>query len=177
MVAAICSKCSASSDTDDSRRVLLIAALWPCLLFAADDAAKRELYLGADLSYVNEMEDCGAVLREGGKPRDAFQLLREHGGNLVRVRLFNDADWTKYSNLDDVRKTLRRARAAGMRTLLDFHYSDDWADGDKQIIPRAWQDIVDVDVLAQALYDFTHRTLTELARDGLMPDWVQVGTG
>jgi arabinogalactan endo-1,4-beta-galactosidase len=156
-------------------RVLLIAALWPCLLFAADDAAKRELYFGADLSYVNEMEDCGAVLRKGGKPRDAFELLREHGGNLVRVRLFNDADWTKYSNLDDVRKTLRRARAAGMRTLLDFHYSDDWADGDKQIIPRAWQDIADVAVLAQALYDFTHRTLTELARDGLMPDWVQVG--
>src|SRR5262245_4435541 len=129
---------------------LLIAGLWPCLLFAADDAAKRELYLGADLSYVNEMEDCGGVVREDGKPRDAFQLLREHGGNLVRVRLFNNATWTKYSNLDDVRKTLRRARAAGMRTLLDFHYSDDWADGDKQIIPKAWEEISDVDALAQA---------------------------
>jgi arabinogalactan endo-1,4-beta-galactosidase len=155
--------------------VLVIAALWPCLLFAADDAAKRELYLGADLSYVNEMEDCGGVVREGGKPRDAFELLREHGGNLVRVRLWNNATWTKYSNLDDVRKTLRRSRAAGMRTLLDFHYSDDWADGDKQIIPVAWQDITDVDALAQALYDFTYRTLIELAHDDLMPDWVQVG--
>ena len=97
---------------------LLIAALWPCLLVAADDAAKRELYLGADLSYVNEMEDCGGVVREGGKPRDAFQLLRERGGNLVRVRLFNNATWTKYSNLDDVRKTLRRARAAGMPSFI-----------------------------------------------------------
>jgi arabinogalactan endo-1,4-beta-galactosidase len=155
--------------------VLLLAAWWPCLLCAADAPRERELVFGADLSYVNEMEDCGGVFRENGKPRDAFQLLQERGGNLVRVRLFNDADWTKYSNLDDVRKTLRRARAAGMRTLLDFHYSDDWADGDKQIIPRAWQDIADVDALAQALYDFTHRTLTALARDGLMPDWVQVG--
>src|SRR5215510_7701231 len=150
-------------------RVLLLAACWPCLLFAADAPRKRELYLGADLSYVNEMEDCGGVYRENGKPRDAFELLHEHGGNLVRVRLFNNATWTKYSNLDDVGKTLRRARAAGMRTLLDFHYSDDWADGDKQIIPQAWQEISDVDALAQALYDFTHRTLTELAKDGLMP--------
>jgi beta-galactosidase len=134
-----------------------------------------QLYFGADLSYVNELEDCGATWRAGGKPRDVFELFHERGGNLVRVRLWNDARWTRYSNLADVRKTIRRARAAGMQVLLDFHYSDDWADGDKQVIPKAWAGIKDVDRLATALYDFTFRTLRELDAAGLMPEMVQVG--
>jgi arabinogalactan endo-1,4-beta-galactosidase len=62
-----------------------------------------------------------------------------------------------------------------MQALLDFHYSDDWADGDKQIIPAAWEDIADTGELAQALYRFTYDTLMALDRDGLMPQWVQVG--
>ena len=95
-------------------------------------------YLGADLSYVNELEDCGVTYRNGGKPADAFALLSSRGANLVRVRLWNDARWTRYSNLADVKKTIRRARRAGMQALLDFHYSDDWADGEKQIVPKAW---------------------------------------
>lgn len=83
-------------------------------------------YLGADLSYVNEMEDCGVVYRDAGKPADPFMLLKSRGANLVRVRLWNDAQWTPYSNLADVKKTIRRSRRAGMQVLLDFHYSDDW---------------------------------------------------
>ncbi|HKE96528.1 MAG TPA: arabinogalactan endo-1,4-beta-galactosidase [Povalibacter sp.] len=152
-----------------------LTLLCPLMLHAEETAAPPTVYLGADLSFVNEMEDCGGVLREQGKPRDAFELFREHGANLVRVRLWNDATWTRYSNLEDVKKTLRRARAAGMHTLLDFHYSDDWADGDKQIIPVAWENITDVDELAEALYRFTFDTLRALDREGLMPDWVQVG--
>lgn len=132
-------------------------------------------YLGADLSYVNEMEDCGVVYRDAGKPADPFALLQSRGMNLVRVRLWNNATWTRYSNLADVKKTIRRARRAGMQVLLDFHYSDDWADGDKQIIPKAWARIDDPDALAQALYDFTLRTLREFDKDGLMPELVQVG--
>ena len=91
------------------------------------------LYLGGDLSYVNEMEDCGAVYRDGGKRVDPFQLLAQKGGNTVRVRLWNNATWTKYSNYPDVLKTIRRAKAAGLQVLLDFHYSDDWADGHQDL--------------------------------------------
>ncbi|MEP6940483.1 MAG: arabinogalactan endo-1,4-beta-galactosidase [Rudaea sp.] len=152
----------------------LACALLAALL-AADSAGAREFYLGADLSYVNEMEDCGATYREQGIAKDAFALFKEHGANLVRVRLWNDAAWTRYSDLSDVRKTIRRAKAQGMQVLLDFHYSDDWADGDKQIIPKAWEDIDGIDDLARALHDFTYDTLTELDRAGLMPELVQVG--
>jgi arabinogalactan endo-1,4-beta-galactosidase len=108
------------------------------LLLASATPAPPTLYLGADLSYVNEMEDCGAVYRKSGRRADPFALLKAAGGNLVRVRIWNDAKWTRYSNLADVGKTIARARARKLRVLLDFHYSDDWADGDKQIAPAAW---------------------------------------
>lgn len=132
-------------------------------------------WFGADLSYVNEMEDCGAVYRENGEPRDPFALFAGRGANLVRVRLWNDAEWTGYSDLPDVKKTIRRAREQGMQLLLDFHYSDEWADGEKQIIPKAWAGIETTEELAQALYNFTLSTLMELHGEELLPEMVQVG--
>jgi arabinogalactan endo-1,4-beta-galactosidase len=152
---------------------LLLAGL--ALLTAAAASRAAPFYFGADLSYVNEMEDCGAQYREGGVVRDPYALFREHGANLVRIRLWNDADWTRYSNLADVKKSIARAKAQGMQVLLDFHYSDDWADGDKQIPPKAWAGIKDTGVLAQALYQYTYDTLRALDKDGLMPELVQVG--
>lgn len=156
--------------------------LWtPALLaltistFAHAAPAPATLYLGADLSYVNEMEECGVQYRENGVVKDPFELFHAHGANLVRVRLWNDARWTRYSDLSDVKKTIARARAQGMQVLLDLHYSDDWADGEKQLIPKAWASITDTDELARTLYGFTYDTLSALDRAGLMPELVQVG--
>ena len=147
----------------------LAAALAPAA------AGAGPLYLGADLSYVNEMEDCGVRYREHGAVQNPFALFHAHGVNLVRVRLWNDARWTRYSDLSDVKKTIRRARAQGMQVLLDFHYSDDWADGEKQLIPKAWAAITDQDELARTLYGYAYDTLSALDRAGLMPELVQVG--
>ncbi len=154
------------------------------LLFAATASAAQAgpppptppggLYLGGDLSYVNEMEDCGALYRQGGKPVDPFALLKAEGGNIVRVRIWNDATWTKYSDYDDVRKTIRRAKAAGMQVLLNFHYSDDWADGGKQLTPKAWEGLT-TNQQAKALHDYTVDILKRLDADGAMPEMVQVG--
>lgn len=138
-------------------------------------AGAEDFYFGADLSYVNEMEDCGATYRMDGVQRDPYEIFRDSGHNLVRIRLWHSPDWTRYSTLDDVRRSIRRARAAGMRVLLDFHYSDDWADGDKQWIPRAWANIGTTEELARAVYDYTLRTLQTLNSEGLMPEMVQVG--
>jgi len=132
------------------------------------------LYLGGDLSYVNEMEDCGAIYRLGGKPIDPFKLLKREGGNIVRVRIWVNPTWTKYSNYSDVLKTIRRTHAAGMQALLDFHYSDDWADGGKQITPAAWANLT-TDQQVKALHDYTLDTLRKLDAEGAMPEMVQVG--
>jgi len=132
------------------------------------------LYLGADMSYVNEMEDCGAVYRLHGKTADPFALMKREGGNLVRVRIWVNPTWTKYSNYADVLKTLRRAHAAGLQVLLDFHYSDTWADGGKQIAPAAWANL-STDEQVKALHDYTLDTLHKLDAEHQMPEMVQVG--
>src|SRR5437762_8170802 len=75
---------------------------------------KGGLYLGADLSYVNEMEDCGAFYRLNGKVIDPFALLKKEGGNVVRVRIWVNPTWTKYSTYDDVLQTIVRAHLEGM---------------------------------------------------------------
>jgi arabinogalactan endo-1,4-beta-galactosidase len=150
-----------------------------CLAYNAEAntpaASAKPFYVGADLSYVNEMEDCGATYYDQGKKQDPFALFAQKSADLVRVRLWHDADWTRYSNLADVSKTLRRAKENKMKTLLDFHYSDTWADPEKQFIPKAWAHITDTTELAQALYDYTTATLAELDRNNLLPDMVQVG--
>jgi len=156
------------------KRILALAAIAALMAFSPQ-AGSAERYFGADLSFANEMDDCGAVYREGGVPKDVYQIFKDHGANLIRIRIWNDARWTDYSNLADVEKSIARARALGMKVLLDFHYSDDWADGGKQVIPSAWADIKDESALADALYRYTFDTLTALDRKGLMPDMVQTG--
>ena len=140
-------------------------------------SATNLTYYGADLSYVNEMEDCGATYYNAdGDSQDPFEIFQQAGTNLVRVRLWHNPDWTDYSNYEDVKKTISRAKAQGMNVLLDFHYSDDWADPAKQEIPAAWADqIDDTEALVQLLYDYTYETLENLSSENLLPEMVQVG--
>lgn len=148
----------------------------------------QDFYFGNDLSYVNQMEDCGAVFKENMVPKDVYRIFADHGTNLVRVRLWVDPSWwqvplsqpagvkSRYSDLEDVRETLRRAKTAGMHVLLDLHYSDFWADPSRQLIPRQWLGVAyDQDALGDSVYNYTRRTLESLDNDGLMPDIVQVG--
>ena len=146
-----------------------------CFAFLAFKSYAETFYLGADLSYVNEMEDCGAVYRDKGKPHDPFELFARKGANLIRVRLWHTPDWTRYSTLADATKTIRRAKQQGLPVLLDFHYSDNWADPERQEIPKAWSNIQDTKMLGKALYDYTFATLQSLAEKNLLPEMVQVG--
>ncbi len=143
------------------------------LLFSP--AFAHDSYFGADLSFANEMDDCGAVFRENGQPKDVYALFKEHGANVARIRLWTAGNPTQYSNLEDVKRSLARAKRFDMQTLLDFHYSDWWADGGKQLIPAAWTKIKDPNKLAHILYRYTYDTLRALDKAGLMPDIVQPG--
>ena len=134
-------------------------------------------FYGADLSYVNEMEDCGAIYKNSyNETVDPFSIFKNAGANLVRVRLWHNPTWTNYSNYEDVKKTIQRAKSQGMEVLLDFHYSDTWADPSKQEIPSAWlSEINNVEALGTLLYDYTYQTLNNLSNENLLPDVVQVG--
>lgn len=154
------------------KKILLATAL---ALSPLPASAATQLYFGADLSYYGQMMDCKAVYKDGGQPQDIFTIFKNHGANLIRVRLWTDGNKTPYSNLPDVIRVIRQAHANGMQVLLDFHYSDSWADAGKQIIPAGWAGIHDTDALADTLYRYTAYILTTLDKQGLMPEMVQVG--
>jgi arabinogalactan endo-1,4-beta-galactosidase len=138
--------------------------------------------MGADLSYVNAIEDAGGVYRKNNQPKDPFVLLKEAGCNTVRVRLWhNPARWQSslnggriYHHLEDVTKTIRRAKAAGMAVNLDIHYSDDWADPQKQFTPKAWENLP-LAPLADSVHQYTLSVLLHLKNQNLVPEMVQVG--
>lgn len=158
------------------RSTLLAAVLVVTTTAGAEPAAGPERFAGVDLSYVNEVEACGAQYRLGGQLRDPYELFAERGANLVRLRLWHNPTWTQYSNEPDVTRSIERAQKAGMHVLLDFHYSDDWADPQQQRIPAAWAaDIDDADQLAQHVFEYTRDVLARLNARGLLPYMVQVG--
>lgn len=164
------------SNTDNDRGRTAIADL-PESSVSDIPEQQVDFYAGADLSYVNEMLDCGAVYKnEANEIKDPYTIFSEAGSNLVRVRLWNDPSWTAYSDFQDVKKTIRRAKEEKMQVLLDFHYSDSWADPEKQQIPGAWEPYLnDSQKLGSLLYEYTYNTLNDLAKEQLLPEIVQIG--
>ncbi len=141
--------------------------------------------MGVDLSYVNQIEDHGGVYRVEGEAKDPFSILKSLGANAVRVRLWHNPQWVRevygnpskplYSGFDDVLKTIRRAKELRMAVLLDFHYSDFWADPGRQEPPEAWENITSLDVLSDSVYNYTFAVLKKLDQLSLLPEMVQIG--
>lgn len=142
-------------------------------------------YLGADLSYVNQIMDKGGVYQNNGIIESPYKTFATQGANLARFRLWHSPIWTKevygdegiqlYNDLDDVERSIASVKNEGMEVLLDFHYSDTWADPGKQYIPSAWKEITDISVLSDSVYNYTYETLAYLGNKGLMPEFVQIG--
>lgn len=136
---------------------------------------------GMDVSSLAEVERCGGRFYDQGQEKDLMEILKSYGTNYVRLRLWNDPyaeDGRPYgAGCSDFQTTLhlaRRALAKGFGFLLDFHYSDFWADPGKQTMPKAWRGL-DVCGLKQALYDYTKKTLEDFKAAGAMPTMVAVG--
>lgn len=139
-------------------------------------ATDISFYQGADLSYVNELEDVGVKYHKDGSEVDPFTLIHGYGANIVRLRLWHNPTWTNYSTLDDVKRSIRRAKSAGLDVLLDFHYSDTWTDPQQNLVPAAWKPVVKYSsLLADSVYNYTYRTLEHLNSVGLLPVMVQIG--
>lgn len=137
--------------------------------------------LGADISFLPELEARGMKFSDNGVPKDAIQILKDHGFNYVRLRIFNDpARDSGYSpkqgfcDLAHTKQMAKRVKDAGMKLLLDFHYSDYWADPGKQYKPAAWRNL-SFEELKKAMYDYTKDVIQQLKDQGTTPDMVQVG--
>ncbi|MBV4355506.1 beta-galactosidase GalA [Pinibacter aurantiacus] len=137
--------------------------------------------IGADISFLPELENRGVKFSDNGVEKDAIQILKDHGFNYIRLRVFNDpardSGYSPGKGFCDLQHTLqmaKRIKAAGMKFLLDFHYSDYWADPGKQYKPAAWKNM-SFDQMKQSLYDFTKEVITALKQQGTTPDMVQIG--
>lgn len=123
----------------------------------------------------------GLKFKENGVEVDAIQSLKSHGFNYVRLRIFNDPAAEKgyspklgFCDLEHTKAMAKRVKAAGMKLLLDFHYSDYWADPGKQYKPKAWEGL-GFEALKKALYDYTLEVMRQLSEQGTPPDMVQIG--
>ncbi|RXK57744.1 DUF4982 domain-containing protein [Lacibacter luteus] len=137
--------------------------------------------IGADISFLPELEARGMKFSDKAVTKDAIEIIKDHGINYVRLRIFHDpAQDSGYSpkkgfcNLDYTKQMAKRVKAAGLKLLLDFHYSDYWADPGKQYKPKAWKGL-SFEELKKALYDYTKMVMEELKAQGTLPDMVQVG--
>jgi arabinogalactan endo-1,4-beta-galactosidase len=129
---------------------------------------------GTDISWVTQMESAGVKFyNSSGAQTELFALMKSKGFNAIRLRAWvNPSDgWCNTADL--VAKALR-AQAAGMKIMIDFHYSDSWADPGKQTKPAAWSALNFAD-LQTSLHDYTVSVMNTLKTNGITPDWVQVG--
>ena len=137
-------------------------------------------YVGGDISLLPKYEQAGVVYKDknGNTVSDVIAFFKQEGMNAMRVRLFvdpsKDSDKAVCQDLEYVKSLGKRIKDAGLSLMLDFHYSDTWADPAKQWTPDSWKTLNDAD-LANKLYEYTKDCLQQLKDAGAEPDMIQTG--
>lgn len=157
--------------------VFLSALVWAnCNNGSQNDIPEQQPFFarGADVSWLTEMEAEGLKFynREGNE-QECMLLLKNLGINSIRLRAWVNpqAGW---NNTADLVVKAKRAHALGLKIMINFHYSDDWADPGKQFKPKAWQDF-SIAQLTTALASYTRNVMDTLKTNGITPEWVQIG--
>ena len=164
---------------------LVLTLLFNCTFaYASADTGAKDtsgFIRGVDVSSLAMLEELGAKYYQNGVKGDALSIMQSAGANYVRLKLWvdpYDTNGNAYGGGDnDYSTTLalaKRAKSLGMKVLIDFHLSDFWADPGDQRKPKAWEDL-SFSELNTALYDYMKTTLDDFAKDGIIPEMVQVG--
>jgi arabinogalactan endo-1,4-beta-galactosidase len=154
-------------------RVSALASLLGALVLFASPAS-AQFAKGADVGWLTQMEASGyRWLNDAGTQQDLFQILKDHGMNTIRLRVWVNPSGGWNGQNDVIAKAIR-ARNAGMRIMIDFHYSDSWADPGQQTKPAAWNGH-NIGQLQTDVYNHTFNVLNALAANNVFPEWVQVG--
>ena len=148
-----------------------------------ENALRDDFAFGVDASMVQEVEKNGGVyFNQDGREQEVFQILRRSGVNFVRFRLWNKPSSNRYNyaygggnnDLEVDLAMAKRAKAANLNVMIDFHYSDFWADPDRQNIPLAWVNLNQSEI-PEAIKTFTTETLQKFKDEGVNVDAVQIG--
>lgn len=143
------------------------------LQFINTGLSGQEYAIGADLSFLKDAEDKGFSFKENNIEKPGLQIFKDHGYNWIRLRLFHTP--TNLPNsLEYTVLLAKKARESGFKFLLDYHYSDTWADPGKQYMPKAWTGMSHAE-LVKAVFEYTRETIKSFRESGVMPDMVQIG--
>lgn len=166
---------AAITPTPESNRVTPTQAVAPTVTDPTRTPEPQPLsILGADVSSLKKSVDKGGIYAyEDGTPGDALDILRAHGLNYIRLRVWVDPP-DGYHDKAELLEMATQAAKRGLKVLVDFHYSDAWADPGKQNKPAAWKEL-DFEQLKQAVYDHTFEVCNSLKAQGSPPDMVQIG--
>jgi arabinogalactan endo-1,4-beta-galactosidase len=137
------------------------------------EAAAAEYAIGADLSFLTQAEERGTIFKDGTNARPALQIFKDHGYNWIRLRLFHSPT-NLPNNLVYTIALAKRAHDLKFKFLLDYHYSDTWADPAKQFIPAAWRDLNHTQ-LVSAVENYSRESIAAFRDAGVLPDMVQIG--
>lgn len=133
---------------------------------------------GADVGWLAQMEATGyKFYNKDGKEQDCLQILKDHGINTIRLRTWvnpSDDKASGHNSKDETVAMAVRAQKMGMRIMINFHYSDSWADPQQQRKPVAWWGH-DFPQLLKDVHDYTYDVMSALKKAGVQPEWVQVG--
>jgi arabinogalactan endo-1,4-beta-galactosidase len=147
--------------------ILFFVSLCPASLYALDYA------IGADLSFLKQAEDRGTIFKDNNEPKPGLEIFKNHGYNWIRLRLFHTPT-SLPNNLEYTIALAQEAKKLGYKFLLNYHYSDTWADPGKQYIPKAWEGKSHQE-LVQAVFEYTRDTIIAFRDADVMPDMVQNG--
>ncbi|NRA91463.1 MAG: glycosyl hydrolase 53 family protein [Psychroserpens sp.] len=139
-----------------------------------NDPTVNTFYKGMDLSFQSELENYNVTYKdESGNPVDLLDFVSQNGTNLVRLKLWH-TPVNGQNSLEDVKAYAVRIKSRGMDFLLNFHYSDFWADPGHQSPPAAWQNM-SVDEVKTEIYNYTKDVVLQLKAQGTLPQIIQVG--
>jgi arabinogalactan endo-1,4-beta-galactosidase len=158
---------------------LMISVLYSCNTSKnIQTTSKSSFAKGADVGWLPQMEATGYKFYDtDGIKRDCLQLLKDRGMNTIRLRVWvnpNDDKASGHCSKEETVVMALRAQKMGMRIMIDFHYSDSWADPGKQFKPKAWENHSFSELMTD-VYDHTFDVLSALKSTGVTPEWVQVG--
>lgn len=143
------------------------------LLLTGISIHAAEYAIGADLSFLKQAEDHGAIFKDGTNAKPALQIFQDHGYNWIRLRLFHSPT-NLPNNIDYTIALAQRAHELKFKFLLDFHYSDSWADPQKQYPPAAWRGLSHGE-LVRTVEEYTRDSIAAFREAGVLPDMVQIG--
>lgn len=133
---------------------------------------------GADISWLPQMEATGYIFKDTkGNPQDCLTILKDHGIESIRLRVWvnpSNNPQNGHNSPAEMVSMAKRVTDSGFRLMIDFHYSDTWADPGKQVKPVAWASH-SFTQLKSDVYDHTYSVMKALAHEGIFPEWVQVG--